>query len=393
MKNFTSIIGNECNMSAQAETIEKFTALLFTGVSIIIEANMLWINGRVKGVTLPDGTIVHYGEYEREYFTEDQLNSFVNLKIEEAEEVAAGPEPTATKETTPLGHLYDTCYRAYCGTSFSPEKRAVNTIAEFERALAEDLTKVPDNYKEKYTAKFIALFVKWMGAKSRCISSMITGPARFPVARAQKFNNWEDNHYKEFAAWRTRILAALARSEKKRTQGSELEQAEHNLKQRLINQEAMKTANSIIRKHKGNETALPELLEKTGWNEKTCRDILQPDYMGRKGFAQFNLTNNLANIKRLEQRVKELQHKATIAQQQQENGIKETNINGAIIKSDFADDRLKIEFDGKPAQNVITALKGSGFRWSPFLKCWCRKLTRQAQFDAMRICKEELKVA
>ncbi len=71
--------------------------------------------------------------------------------------------------------------------------------------------------------------------------------------------------------------------------------------------------------------------------------------------------------------------------------IPEITINGAIIRKDFTDDRLKIIFDGKPAQNVITSLKQSGFRWSPFLKCWCRKLTPNAWWVAKKLCEQELK--
>lgn len=82
-------------------------------------------------------------------------------------------------------------------------------------------------------------------------------------------------------------------------------------------QEVKKTANAIIRKYKGAESCLPELIEKTGLKEATCREILKPDYMGRLGFPQFELTNNLAKIKRLEQRVKLLQSKDELRQKHQ----------------------------------------------------------------------------
>jgi hypothetical protein len=182
----------------------------------------------------------------------------------------------------------------------------------------------------------------------------------------------------------------IQRSERKKTALPELEQAIINLNQRKVNHEAMKAANVIVKKHKGQQTALPELIEKTGWSDAICRKLLRPDYCGRVGFAGFSLTNNLAQIKRLEARVKELQAKNQLRQQQEENGVNDCTINGARIQSDATDDRLKIHFEGKPAANVIVALKRSGFRWSPFLKCWCRKLTRNAQLDAARICKTEL---
>lgn len=294
----------------------------------------------------------------------------------------------------PLQQYYQLAYQAYSGISFSPEKRADSTITEYSKMLAEDLPQVPDNYKEKYQQKFISHFTDWLHSKSRCMSSMITGPANFPSARMQKYNQWEDNKYNDFMAWRKRILAALARSERKRTAPSEFQKATNDLSACKKNHEIMKQANAIIRKSKGADTCIPALIE-LGINEMDAHELLHPKfaYYGQ-GYASFSLTNNNANIKRLEQRVKELTVKEEMKAKIEQGGeVPEMTINGAIIRKDFADDRLKIIFDGKPAQNVIDSLKSSGFRWSPYLKCWCRKLTSNAVYVAKMICTKELATA
>lgn len=286
---------------------------------------------------------------------------------------------------------YELARRAFYFISFSPEKRATSTIAEFSEMLTEDLATVPDNYKEKYQSKFEGYFTAWLHSKSRCASSMITGPANFPVARMQKYNRWEDNKYNEFMSWRKRILAALARSERKRTQGSELDKATADLARCVKNHEFMKAANLAARKKNA-----PELLAAMGIDAEAIQLLLNPKYsFESKGFQGYQLSNNLANIKRLEIRVKQLQGKEA-AKQAIEAGVKEipeTNVNGAIIRKDYTDDRLKIVFDGKPADNVRAALKRSGFRWSPFLQVWCRKLTMEAYRAAEYICKTELQPA
>jgi hypothetical protein len=84
---------------------------------------------------------------------------------------------------------YDLAYSAHTGTSFSPEKRALSEC-EFYDSICKEFTEAE---KEWAIQKFTTLFVKSLSAKARCYSSMIAGPARFPVARMEKYNQWERN--------------------------------------------------------------------------------------------------------------------------------------------------------------------------------------------------------
>lgn len=84
---------------------------------------------------------------------------------------------------------YEQAFDAYCGTSFSPEKRADSEIKWYD-GVCQELTSLG---KETAIEKFTALWLKHMGAKSRVMSSMIAGPANFPVARMEKYNRWEHN--------------------------------------------------------------------------------------------------------------------------------------------------------------------------------------------------------
>lgn len=66
----------------------------------------------------------------------------------------------------------------------------------------------------------------------------------------------------------------------------------------------MKATNKICRDKKlSNESKIDELV-KLGFSEEQANEIMTPDYMGRIGFASFSLTNNNANIRRLEQQLK-----------------------------------------------------------------------------------------
>lgn len=84
---------------------------------------------------------------------------------------------------------YELAYRAHTGTSFSPEKRAVSECQYYDEICAEFLADGKDWAVEKFTR----LFTKSMGAKSRCFSSMISGPANYPMARQEKYRGWEHN--------------------------------------------------------------------------------------------------------------------------------------------------------------------------------------------------------
>ncbi len=106
---------------------------------------------------------------------------------------------------------YETARRAHYGTSFSPEKRAVSECEYFDAIVNEFVTEG----KEWAIAKFEALFLKSLSAKSRCVSTMIAGPANFPVARMQKYNQWERNASDAMLAFvnKTRKPAKVARTE------------------------------------------------------------------------------------------------------------------------------------------------------------------------------------
>lgn len=87
-------------------------------------------------------------------------------------------------------------------------------------------------------------------------------------------------------------------------------------------QETMKAANSIIRKAKGDEEKARAGLLKMGISEQNAAQMLTPDYCGRIGFPSWQLSNNLAEIKRLESRLVKVkkrrkQHRKKLKQNQE----------------------------------------------------------------------------
>lgn len=130
-------------------------------------------------------------------------------------------------------------------------------------------------------------------------------------------------------------------------------------------QEQMKEANKAIRlkdTKKGDE-----LLRNMGYTDEQIKDLRTPDFCGRLGFPDYALTNNNANIRRLEGRIKSLQETKSKGTQESENKFFK-------VKEDTDAMRVQLFFEGKPEPEVRDVLKHNGFRWAPSVGAWQRHL-------------------
>lgn len=135
-------------------------------------------------------------------------------------------------------------------------------------------------------------------------------------------------------------------------------------------QDMMKRANAVIRKHKAQPSAVPDLVA-LGLSEKSAQLLLQPDCFGRFGFPSYETTNNNANMRRVRQRIEELTAKAETAGQ----ADVEHDCGAYRVAECFEDNRVRVFFDGKPSEAVRGVLKANGFRWSPTAGAWQRMLS------------------
>lgn len=290
-----------------------------------------------------------------------------------------------------LSSFLDLAIRAHSNTSFTPDKRGKDLIKGHEQELNEDRAAIyaaapnPEAAEERmsrYTEGYIKYFTAWLRAKSNCISSMITGPARFPVRRAEKANNAEHNRSVEFTDFRKKALSKAIRSfSAPITPLGELEQARINLAEREKQQKLMKEVNSIIRSKKNVESKLATY----GLSAEKITDLLTPKFGNSTGYAGFELTNNNAQIKRLRQRVAELEAKQQASQKESSNApilfeLGEIHLN-------YTADRLQILFNEKPEEEMRKTLKSNGFKWSPTSEAWQRKLTPNALATAKYLFK------
>ena len=145
-------------------------------------------------------------------------------------------------------------------------------------------------------------------------------------------------------------------------------------------QERMKAANAAIRKHKKSADEQQAALEAIGFTAEQAVELLKPDFAGRLGFAPFQLTNNNATIKRLEDRLK-------VLEKAQDLEDRTTDYAWGSVRENKEANRIQFIFGGKPDETVRKLMKANGFRWSPSEKAWQRQWTANAVYAARDVIK------
>lgn len=139
-------------------------------------------------------------------------------------------------------------------------------------------------------------------------------------------------------------------------------------------QERMKAANKAIRAGKTEAEKVANLLN-IGFTEALAIQAIKPDFCGRVGFPSYALSNNNANIRRIEQRIKDLEAR------RQAEAVEVAGV-GYTYKEDPDENRVMFVFDGKPAVEVRDVLKRHAFKWSPTRDAWVRQLTGSGKWAA-----------
>ena len=274
--------------------------------------------------------------------------------------------------------------RAHAGTSFSPEERGAAEINDYASTLAADydnLAREADTpeklallqtefarYREGYRKRYTA----YLASRSRCLSTMITGPSNFPTHRNQKRNAVADRRVTDLSEFRSRALSAINKilhPERRPIMSGDAD-AVTRLTEKVAEAEALQTkmraVNAAIRRHAkaGKEAQVAAIVEAAPDLDATRAALmLQPDCLGRIGYADYELSNNNANIRRMKGRIELLsRNKASAPLSLRGDGV--------LCEDCPADNRVRLFFTGIPNQAIRTRLKSMGFRWTPSLRCW-----------------------
>lgn len=308
---------------------------------------------------------------------------------------------------------YSEAYNAHRGSSFVPEKRAKARQDEYLNLMKSDyeqLSKMARNDEEKamldgeferYASGYASYYRKGLLADSRTMSSMITGPSNFPTERNRKRLDIARRRWDELGQYRERAHAAIRKAVRPDLspvmagQANAVELLQQQLAKLKDDQQRMKEANALVRKcvtyDKANKVVVLKkgkteaeyiaAAAKINMSEEMAKKLLQPDFCGRIGFAGYQLTNNNANIKRIEERIKSISSMKAMPET-------EVKYEGGVTVLECPQDaRIRITFPGKPSRDKIDALKARGFKWSPTNMAWQRNLNSGGQWAAAEIVK------
>lgn len=256
---------------------------------------------------------------------------------------------------------YDLAYSAFRGNSFDPEIRAKFVQEGYVRHMNELVNKYghlpgADAELERYRAGYTKRVCAWLQAKSRVMSPMVTGPAKFPWDRNEKLMEIEHKRRIELTEWSEQAIERLERNLGLRDSGiissddpEALEKLNKKLVKLAVTHSFMKEANAQARKE--------------------GKPAPYPDY---------KLRNSSAMIRGLKKRIAELEARA-------DDTTTEIAFDGGVIIDNVEENRVQIIFDSKPDEETRDKLKARGFRWAPSQGAWQRQRTANALWAAKSI--------
>lgn len=233
---------------------------------------------------------------------------------------------------------------------------------------------------ERYSKKIAEYYNKDSSIGMMCPSVMISGAGNFPVKKKERqIAAWERNmqFYKEIQGILNKIEGIVYGNDIiKSNDERAIEKLEEKLEDLKNLQEKMKAANKAIRM-KDTEEGNDKLRE-LGFSEDGIKELRTPDFCGRLGYASFSLTNNNAEIHRIEGRIKSLKTTKERGTSEQEYKTFKAVENTEVM-------RYQIIFDEKPESDVRDVLKSNGFKWAPSQGAWQRQITANGKWAFDRV--------
>lgn len=213
---------------------------------------------------------------------------------------------------------------------------------------------------ERYSRKLAEYYNKESSIGMMCPSVLISGSGNFPTKKKQRqVAAWERNHqfYNDVQGILQKIKNIYYGKEIiKSNDERAIEKLEEKLEDLKNLQERMKAANKAIRLK--DTEAGDDKLRELGYSEEAIKKLREPDYCGRVGYPSYGLTNNNANIHRIEERIENLK-----AVKKQRESEEEHETFKAVENTENM--RYQIIFEGKPDEEIRSLLKSNGFKWAP----------------------------
>lgn len=268
-------------------------------------------------------------------------------------------------------HSYTNEYRA--------EVAEVQEIAEKIKPLLNSEKKVQrlERLVNKYSYWLAKYYNRDIQIQGMCPSVLVSGASNFPTRKKEKQLQAYDNNYRFY----DRIQHLRYQIEHFAVYSNGIRTDDENALELLLEKiekekrlhAKMTAMNKHYRKHKtmqGFDTLSEN--QALALDEKIEKDFYKIPY------APYELSLSNAKIKRLEERVKTLQHL-------KEKESIDFECDHFRMEENKEDMRIRFFFDGKPSKKVIQECKGYGFKWSPRNMAWQRQTTVNALHAARNL--------
>ena len=272
------------------------------------------------------------------------------------------------------------------GSTTAGYRSAVDKAYELADRVAE---KRPDEAErayrlaERYSKKMAEYYNRESSIGMMCPSVLVSGASNFPVRKKERqVAAWSRNHdfYEYVQGIIGKIEAILyGREIIKSDDERAIEKLEEKLEDMKSLQEQMKAANKALRLK--DTEAGDDALREMGYSEEAIAELRKPDCFGIIGYPQFELSNNNANIHRVEDRLEHLKAVKSKGTSEQEYETFKAVENTEAM-------RYQIIFDGKPDEEIRTMLKSNGFKWAPSQGAWQRQITTNGRYAFEAVIKK-----
>lgn len=292
---------------------------------------------------------------------------------------------------------------AYRAISFSSEKRGASTEKWFNEAIREEYKilselAVSEPQKEvlniefeRYQNNFKSKYEAYLHAKSRTMSPMITGPAKFPVRSNEKKMATERKRSEEFDQWSDKAFKAIKKKiafAATPEQMAEQREKSNDKVMAYLLQESASTIGCMTGDLPYSTQLIKGALERKIMNfakgepDLALRIVNEINLLAREKCNKDVFTSRHKIFKAIET-IKE-----QISQPQEVKGNEQLYKHDHFeVVNNFSEERVQILFDGKPSVDVRNILKSNGFRWSPRNEAWQRQNTNNGIYAANAVCK------
>lgn len=237
-----------------------------------------------------------------------------------------------------------------------------------------------DGLLDRYARELAEVINKGNEIDARVPSILIAGGSNFNVRAKEKQNAARDSNEARYA----QVQGLLSKIKSVGLGGimSDDKNAVEKLSAKLAGLEAMQTkmkaVNAYYRKHK-TLVGCPELTEEA----RLRLESGMPGSVHDAPYPSWALSNNNANIRRIKDRLAELEKEAQRAAENTDADPVEGDGYKLVENTELG--RIQFIFEGKPDESTRALLKANGFKWAPSQSAWQRMLNDHGRYAAQKV--------